>query len=89
MQHLLDICDTYAISRQLSYNAIKSFSLCFKPEHIKINPPSFILGKQIILAVDKCKYFGIKSIIVSEANCDGDYKRQKTICVHMKGCVLQ
>ena len=44
---------------------------------------------QFILAVDKCKYFGIKSIIVSETNCDGDYKRQKTICVHMKGCVLQ
>ena len=25
MQHLLDICDTYAISHQLSYNATKSF----------------------------------------------------------------
>ena len=73
MQHLLDICDTYAISHQLSYNATKSFSLCFRPKQIKINPPSFVLGKQLIPAVDKCKYFGI---IVSEANCDGDLKRQ-------------
>ena len=29
MQNHLDICDTYAISHQLSYNATKSFSLCF------------------------------------------------------------
>ena len=30
MQHLLDTCDAYAISHQLSYNATKSFSVCFK-----------------------------------------------------------
>ena len=36
-------------------------------------PPSFPFGKQIIEAVDKCKYLGI---IVSETNCDGDSKRQ-------------
>ena len=45
MQHLLDICDTYAISQQLSYNATKSFSLCFRPKQIKMDPPSFVLGK--------------------------------------------
>ena len=38
-----------------------------------MNPPSFVLGKQLIPAVDKCKYL---DIIVSEANCDGDLKRQ-------------
>ena len=74
MQHLLNMCDTYAISHQLSYNIYhitKSFSLCFRPKQIKINPPIFdnffiqILGKQLIPAVDKCKYLGI---IVSEAN---------------------
>ena len=59
MPHLLDICDTYAISHQLSYNATKSFSLCFRPKQIKINPPKFVLGKQIIPAVDKCTYLGI------------------------------
>ena len=66
-----NICDTYAISHQLSYNPIKSFSLCFRPKQIKINPPSFLLGKQHIPAVDKYKYLGI---IVSEANCDDDLK---------------
>ena len=71
MQHLLDICDTYAISHQLSYNATKSFSLCFRPKQNKMDPPSFVLGKQLIPAVDKCKYLGI---IVSEANCEGDLK---------------
>ena len=73
MQHLLDICDTYAISHQLSYNATKLFSLCFRPNKIKINPPSFVLGKPIIPAVDKCKY---PIIIVSESNWDGDLKMQ-------------
>ena len=72
MQHLLDICDTYAISHQLSYNATKSFSLCFRPKQFKMNPPCFVLGKQLIPAVDKCTYLGI---IVSEANCDGDLIR--------------
>ena len=73
MQHLLDICDTYVICHQLSYNATKWFSLCFRPKQIKINSCSFVLGKQIIRAIDKCKYVGI---IVSKTNCDGDLKRQ-------------
>ena len=34
MQHLLDICDTYANSHQLSYNATKSFSLCIRPIYV-------------------------------------------------------
>ena len=54
------------------YNATKSFSLCFKPNQIKINIPSFVLGKPVIPAVDKCKYL---DILVSETNCD-DLKRQ-------------
>ena len=69
MQHLLDICDTYTISHQLSYNVTKWFTLCFRPKQFKINSNSFVLGKQIISTVDKCNYLGI---IVSETNCDGD-----------------
>ena len=57
----------------VNYNATKSFSLCFRPIQIKMNSPSFVLGKQLIPAVDKCKCL---STIVSEANCDGDLKRQ-------------
>ena len=45
----------------------------FKPNLIKITPPSFVLGKHVISAVDKCKYL---SIIVSESNFDNDLKRQ-------------
>ena len=73
MQCLLDICDKYATGHQLTYNATKSFTLCFKPKHIKLGIPDFVLGKLVIPAVDKCKYLGI---IISEANCDGDLKRQ-------------
>ena len=73
MQYLLDICNTYAISHQLSYNATKSSSLYFRPKQKKINPQSFILGRQIIPVVDKCKYLGI---IVNKTNCNGDLKRR-------------
>ena len=73
MQKLLNTCDAYATSHQLSYNATKSFSLYFKPYLIKITLNSFVLGKHVIPAVDKCKYLGI---IVSETNCDNDLKRQ-------------
>ena len=56
MQPLLDICDTYAINHHLSYNATKLFSLCFRLKQIKINPPSLVFRKQLILVVDNCKY---------------------------------
>ena len=37
MQCLLDICDKYGTCHQLTYKAAKSFTLCFKPKHIKID----------------------------------------------------
>ena len=51
----------------------KSVALCFKPKHIKIDLPDFVLGKHVIPAVDKYKNLGI---IVSESNCNSDLKRQ-------------
>ena len=71
MQHLLDLCSVYATNHQLSYNATKSFSLCFKPNRIKIKPPDFALGEKVIPSVDQCKYLGI---IISVKNCDADEK---------------
>ena len=50
---------------------LNRFHCVLDQNKLKINPPSFVLGKQLIPAVDKCKYLGI---IVSEANCD--LKRQ-------------
>ena len=73
MQKLLDTSGAYATSHQLSYNATKSFSLCFKSNQIKITPRSFVLGKHVIPAVDKCKYL---SIIDSETICNNGLKRQ-------------
>ena len=58
-KHLLDLCSVYATNHQLSYNATKSFSLCFKPNRIKIKPPNFALGEKVIPSVDQCKYLGI------------------------------
>ena len=51
----VDIDRNTSHGHQLTYNATKSFTLCFKPKHIKIGIPDFV-GKLVIPAVDKCKY---------------------------------
>ena len=73
MPSLLDLCSVYATNHQLSCNATKSFSLCFKPNRIKIKPPDFALGEKVIPSVDLCKCLGI---IISVKNWDADLKRQ-------------
>ena len=59
MQKLLDMCSTYATEHLLTYNGSKSYSLCFKPKHIKLYEPRFYLNKLEIPKVDQCKYLGI------------------------------
>ena len=61
----------YATNHQLSYNATKSFALCFKPNRIKIKLPNFALGVKVIPSVDQCL-----GIIISVKNCNADLKRQ-------------
>ena len=48
----------------------------FKPSQTQITPPSFVLRKHVIPAVDKCKYLGI---VVSKTICDNYLKRQMPI----------
>ena len=52
MQKLLDMCSTYATEHLLTYNGSKSYSLCFKPKHIKLYAPCFYLNKLEIPKVD-------------------------------------
>ena len=66
-------CMLLSTNHQLSYNATKSFSLCFKPNRIKIKPPNFAWGEKVIPSVDQCKYLGI---IISVKQCDADLKNQ-------------
>ena len=73
MQKLLDMCSIYAIEHLLTYNESKSFSLCFKPKHIKFHAPCFNLNRLEIPRVDQCKYLGI---MISIKKCDIDIKRQ-------------
>ena len=73
MQSLLDICNSYAIEHVLTYNSNKSYSLCFKPKHIKFARPCFYLNRLEIPRVDQCKYLGI---MICTKNCDIDLKRQ-------------
>ena len=72
MQSLLYICNSYAIEHVLTYNSSKSYSLCFKPKHIKFDRPCFYLNRLEIPRVDQCKYL---RIMICTKNCDIDLKR--------------
>ena len=73
MQKLLNLCSKYAVDQSLTYNARKSFSLCFIPGTVKISRPQLYLDTLVIPHVCECKYLGI---IVCQKNCDRDFKRQ-------------
>ena len=57
----------------MSYNANKSYSLCFKATTINFNWPTLYLGQISIPNVTDCRYLGLT---ISVKNCDLDLKRQ-------------
>ena len=77
MQQLLNVCSKYATEHSLSYNAKKSYSLCFKATTIKFERPTLHFGQISITNVTDCRYLGI---IISVKNCDKDLKRQMRKC---------
>ena len=81
MQKLLNVCSNYAIEHSLSYNAIKSYSLCLKATTIKFDRPTPYFGQMSIPNVTDCRYHGIT---ISVKNCDLNLKRQKEkiLCKH-------
>ena len=48
MQKLLNVCSIYATEHSLSYNANKSYSLCFKATTIKFESPTLYFGQMSI-----------------------------------------
>ena len=77
MQTLLNVCSKYATEHSLSYNANKSYSLCFKATIIKFKRPTLHIGQINIPNVTDCRYLGITT---SVKNCDLDLKRQMRKC---------
>ena len=75
MQKLLNVCLKYETEHSLSYNAYKSYYLCFKATTIKFERSTLHIGQINILNVTDCMYLGIT---ISVNNCDLDLKR------HMK-----
>ena len=59
MQKLLNLCSKYAVDHSLTYNAKKSFSLCFIPRTVKISRPQLYLNTLVIPHVSECKYLDI------------------------------
>ena len=83
MQKLLNLCSKYAVDHSLTYNAKKSFSLCFIPRTVNISRPQLYLDTLVIPHVSECKYLGI---IVCQKNCDRDLKRQIKKFMQMLTC---
>ena len=75
MQKLLNVCSNYATEHSLSYNASRSYSLCFKATAIQFERPTLYFGQMSIPNVTDCRYLGI---IISVNNFDLNLKRQKT-----------
>ena len=78
MQKLLNVCSKYATEHSLSYNANKSYSLCFKATTIKFKRPTLHIGQINIPNVTDCSYLGIT--ISVKKNCDLDLKRKMRKC---------
>ena len=74
MQILLNVCSNYATGHSLSYNANKSYSLCFKATTIKFERHTLYFGQMSIPSVTDCRNFGITIFV---KNYDLDLKRQK------------
>ena len=77
MQKLLNVCSKYATKHSLSYNASKSYSLCFKATKTKFKSPTLHIGQINIPNVTDCRYLGIT---ISVKNCDLDLKCQMRKC---------
>ena len=78
MQKLLNVCSKYATKHSLSYNANKSYSLCFKATTIKFKGPTLHIGQINIPNVTDCRYLGIT--ISVKKTCDLDLKLQMRKC---------
>ena len=59
IQKLLNVCSKYATKHSLSYDANKSYSLCFKATTIKFKRLTLYIGQINIPNVTDCRYLGI------------------------------
>ena len=73
MQKLLNLCSKYAVDHSLTYNAKKSFSLCFIPRTVKISRPQYLSVNILVLLFVK------RTVTVTLTLTDPGYFRQLTI----------
>ena len=59
MQKLLKVFSKYATEHSLSYNANKSYSLCFEATTIQFERPTLHIGQINIPNVTDCRYLGV------------------------------
>ena len=59
VQKLLNVSSKYATKHSLSYNANKSYFLCFKATTINFKMPTLHIGQINIPNVTDCRYLGI------------------------------
>ena len=70
LQELIDICQTYALANDMSYNFKKSLCTAFLPPKLgKLHIPTVFLGNDTLKFVDQNKYLGV----FINADCTDDY----------------
>ena len=75
LQKLLNLCEDFASTQELSFNVKKTFCMCIKPKWLKeLVLPKFILNDRILSTVDTQKYLGI--YITDTLADDKDMNRQ-------------
>ena len=76
LQHLLDICASYASHFTLVYNELKSKCMVVKPRSLSaISVPSFSLNDKVLPCVTDMKYLGV--ILSCDMSDDTDLNRHR------------
>ena len=62
----LKLCSNYAVDHSLSFDAKKSFLLCFIPKIVNFSSLKLYLDKHVTPYVSECRYL---DIIICQKNC--------------------
>ena len=86
LSKLMSICQGYAASSELSYNAKKTVIMCFKPKKLnRLKVPEFKLNGRNLKSVSSHKYLGV--VLNCSSKHDDDIKREVR-AIYTRGNIL-
>ena len=85
LQKLLDICSSYAIKHDITFNVKKSVCMCVKPKRYKLALPKIVLNGTILEYVTKYKYLGY---FMTYDLCDNEDIKRQIISIYCRSSML-